>query len=182
MGASLIFVSGCRSGESSSDADAMAVKRTTNSYGEFVITAQKPDDMKIVDSGSSVVDFRTASGKNGSVSLVRNGDFYFISVRQALADGLGAFITGQAMKDVFLIPKNGGLTDPTINKAKSEGWQIMKIVSDGESFADIKGVRIYCPIRIEFKKKDGKPHVSEFPERSNCAGDINTYIGGVTYK
>lgn len=98
------------------------------------------------------------------------------------ADGLGAWVSGQAMRDVFLIPKVNGRKDPNISAAKAENWKIERIVSDSKSFADIKGIKIYCPTRIEFRKKDGKPHVSEFPARENCADDINTSIGSVTYK
>ncbi len=185
MGASLLFVSGCRPGESSSDADAMAVKRTTNSNGEFEITAQKPGDMVIKEFSHIMnpnVEFRTADGRTGEVSVVRNDEYFFIAVRLALADGVIAAMTGQAMRDVFLIPKTTRGGDPLISKAKSEGWQIMKIVSSPNSVQDGKGLRIYCPTRIEFKKKDGKPHVAEYPERSNCAGDISTLIGDVKFK
>ncbi|MEN9808824.1 MAG: hypothetical protein RLZZ488_391 [Pseudomonadota bacterium] len=177
----VIVFTGCRDGETAADADAQAIKRY-QSNGQFVIAAQKPDDMSIVDAGNRQVSFRTATGKNGTISFINNGEYYLISIRQALADGLGAWVSGQAMRDVFLIPKVNGRKDPNISAAKAENWKIERIVSDSKSFADIKGIKIYCPTRIEFRKKDGKPHVSEFPARANCADDINADIASVTYK
>ncbi|NBX18618.1 MAG: hypothetical protein EBR09_14780 [Proteobacteria bacterium] len=163
-----------------SNAEAQAIKRYETD-SEFIVVAQKPDDMRIVEIGNSMVRFKTSAGRTGQVSLVRNGDYNFIAVREALADGFQAKLKDKSMRDVFLIPKINGRPDKTINQAKSEKWNIEKIVSTSESFAEAKGIKIYCPVRIEFRKKDGKRHVSEFPVRSNCETDINDYLGDIDY-
>lgn len=161
--------------------DAQAVKRFERD-GDFYIVAQKPDDMKIVAVSSALVPFKTAGGVRGTVSLVRNGDYNFITVREALADGLGARLADKSIRDVFLIPKINGRPDNTIQTAKSEGWKIEKIVSSLESYAQLKEVRIYCPLSIEFRKNDGTRHVSKFPFRPNCDSDIEMFIGDIQYK
>lgn len=163
----LFALAGCRPGNSSGEADAQAVKRTVKN-GEFIITAQKPDDMMIVDSGKGNTSVRTASGKNGEVAIIRTNEVFLITVRQALADGIGAWMSGQVLRDVFLVPTVNGKPDPLLIKAKSEKWRIEKIISYADNFGEVKGVKIYCPNRIEFRKSDGSRQVSEFPEQS-CA-------------
>ncbi|NBW80458.1 hypothetical protein EBR21_01770 [bacterium] len=160
--------------------DPQAVKRFQQN-GEFIIVAQKPDDMKIVAVSNAVVPFKTADGKRGRVSLVRNGEYNFISVREALADGFVAFLKDKSMQDVFLIPKVNGQPDQIISMARQQDWKIEQITASIESYAQFKDVRIYCPVRIEFRKKDGTKHVSEFPARPNCQSDIQTYIGDVNF-
>lgn len=176
-----LFVVGCVPvKKSDNNTDPQAVKRITKD-DELTIIAQKPDDMRIVDMGNTIVSFRTAKGVKGKISLVNNGDFYFISVRESLSDEHSFWREGKSMRDVFLIPKINGRPDRTITKAKSEKWQIEKIVSSLYSYARIKELNIYCPTRIEFRKKDGSKHVSEFPERTSCESDINTFIGDLIY-
>jgi hypothetical protein len=184
--AGLVVFAGCRGQEKGSEADAQAVKRY-QADGEFVIQAQKPDDITIKDVSSrgltgTSVPFRLANGKEGTLTMMNNHEVSLISVRQALADGAMAALTGQAMRDVLVIPKVNGKTHPDVALAKSEGWRIDQIRTDLESVATIEGIKIYCPWKIVFKKKDGSPKTVELPSRSSCQSVLNELGANVMMK
>jgi hypothetical protein len=183
----LFVFSGCRPSVTGSDADAQAVKRY-QSKGEFVIQAQKPDDMTIKDLsssgvlGGSSVPFRLANGKEGTLAIFRNSEVSLISVRQALADGALAALTGQSIRDIFVIPKVNGRTHPDVALAKSEGWRIDQIRTSLNSVAVVQGVKIYCPWKIIFKKKDGSAKTVELPSQTSCQTVLNELGANVMIK
>ena len=178
----VVALVGCRpdsSGSEGGEAEAQAVQRSVIN-GEFTITARKPNDMKIAQSGNQDIPFRTAGGQNGLVSILTNPGHSFVSVEQALADGIFARLKGQVMRDVFLIPRVNAQVDPLIVKAQSESWRIEKIVSNANNFGEVKGVKIFCPNRIEFRKPDGSRHVSEFPFKS-CESELRRLYPGAIF-
>jgi len=183
----LLVLAGCRPKGSDSNADAQAVNRY-QSNGEFVIQAQKPDDITIKDlssfgvMGGPSVSFRLANGKEGSLTIFRNPGVSLISVRQAFADGALAALTGQSIRDIFVIPKVNGRTHPDVALAKSEGWRIDQIRTSLNSVAVVQGVKIYCPWKIIFKKKDGSAKTVELPSQTSCQTVLNELGANVMIK
>ena len=180
-----IFVfAGCRAKSDGSMGDAQAVIRI-ESDREFVIQAQKPDDITMKDLAERglfglSVRVRLADGKNGKFAIFRNAEVSLLSVRQALADGALAAVTGQAIRETLVIPKVNGKTHPDVTQAKTEGWRIDQIRIDSESVAVVEGVKIYCPWKIVFKKNDGSPKIVEFSRRTDCQSLLGLLGANVT--
>lgn len=167
---SAVFLfAGCRSGGSGVDtgAEALAVKRSV-SNGQISIIAQQDDDMRLLDKISlyetgSFEQFRTGSfqhvrikladGREGKVQMVREGSVSMTVVRGELTDGF--FGVGKnVVKDAFLLPNINGKVDPALSKGFQEKWAIKKIVAEADNYGELKGgVKIYCPNRVELKKK-----------------------------
>jgi hypothetical protein len=156
--------------------------------GDLVIQAQRPDDITIKDLsssgvlGGSSVPFRLANGKEGVLAIFRNSEASLISVRQALADGALAALTGQAIRDVFVIPKVNGKTHPDVALAKSEGWRIDQIRTNLKNVAEVEGVKIYCPWKIVFKRKDGSAKNVDLRSPTNCQSVLNELGANVKFK
>ncbi|NBX18619.1 MAG: hypothetical protein EBR09_14785 [Proteobacteria bacterium] len=186
---SAVFLfAGCRSGGSGIDngAEAQAVKRSV-SNGQISIIAQQDDDMRLLDTMSlyetgSIEQFKTGSfqhvrikladGREGKVQMVREGSVSMIVVRGELTDGfLG--VGKNVVKDAFLVPNINGKVDPALSKAFAEKWAIKKIVADADNYGELKGgVKIYCPNRVELKKKDGSMHIAAY-ESVDCKSTLS---------
>ncbi|MBM3383353.1 MAG: hypothetical protein FJY29_13090 [Betaproteobacteria bacterium] len=158
----MLLAAGCRSGSTEGDADAQAVKRYQKD-GEFIIEAQKADDIKIMSAGWSP-KYRDANGNEKTLRFYRG--YLYISVRQALGDGILAWASGNVIRDVFVMSE-GSKEASTVKTAMRDDWQVTKIVTDPQNYLTASGVKVFCPLRIEYKKKDGKPYVSNFSD-INC--------------
>lgn len=158
----------CRAGSGNSDADALAVKQYQKN-GQVIIEAQEPGDMKVVNPNPLNPGYRmvaTVDGKEKRLGDLGQGmGAYFISVKEQLGKKVLFWNSGPTVRNVFALPSN----DPegkTAMRAANEGWEVLKIISNAESYFVHDKAKIYCPSHIEYKDQNGKIVISKSDGRA----------------
>lgn len=160
-----LAVSACKPRDfNTSISDTNAASRTQR-RGRITITAQKPGDITIMSKGSLPL-YRDASGHNVQAFLKKTDDFTYISLRVATADGLLAWASGKALRDILLVPRYD-VQEAAIDVARAENWTIKSVVLDANNYITVSFNRdkaiVYCPMAITYEKKDKTLYTSTFP-------------------